>query len=85
MVGEEGGDRALTPKGKIRERGKVSKRSNGNGKEVKLSAAAELEGVGAAEDEVEGDSLVVSTAEELHADVLKATKRWVILANLLNF
>jgi len=76
IVAEEGeGDHALTPKVKIREREKVSKRSNG-----KVATASvvvvdpEVAAAGVVVGEVEGgDTLAVSTAEGLQEDVLKVT------------
>jgi len=78
IVAEEGGgDHALTPKVKIQEREKVSKRSNGK---VVVTASvsvvvAEGDPVQAvvADEVVGGDSLVDSTVEGLQGDVLKVT------------
>jgi hypothetical protein len=74
---EEGGDHALTPKVKIREREKVSKISNG-----KVGTASVVVVVGAggqvavgADEVAGGDSLVDSTVGGLREDVLKVTVR----------
>lgn len=75
IVAEEGGgDHALTPKVKILEREKVSKRSNG--KVATASVVVVVDPVDVAVEvvgEVGEGTLAVSTAEGLQEDVLKVT------------
>jgi len=73
VAGEGGGDHALTPKVKIREREKVSKRSNGKVATASVVVGDPEEEAAGVADEAEGDSLVDSTAGGLLEDVLKVT------------
>jgi len=71
VAGEGGGDHALTPKVKIREREKVSKRSSGKVATASVVVGDPEEEAAGVADEAEGDSLVDSTAEGLLEDVLQ--------------
>jgi len=74
IVAEEGGgDHALTPKVKIRERKEVSKRSNGKVATASVVVVDPEDEAAGVADEAEGDSLVDFTAEGLLEDVLKVT------------